>query len=397
MKSENVYEEILNHWVSSEDRVLDYQVASLDDPIFDKYPHFGQFQNWLEKGYQGTMKFLENHLDVRNNIRHLESGAQSVVVILFAYPVALKGANDNGDNENSRVNISSYARSKDYHHEMREAFLRLREICLTRIDELNIPKNPSQNLNQNSDEKSNPVEDFLFRSFSDSAPVFERDLATLLGLGWLGKNACLINKQFGSGFFIGGFVSNIPFNEYLPQDKPEFTNIELQRPWDMAQDFCGGCTQCIDACPTSAIESPGVIKANQCISYWTIEHQGKLNSTQRKQSGDWAFGCDICQSVCPWNHKSIQKPTQLQEATSSESNWPQNLESWLGLLRKGGGFKSQMKETPLYRAGRRKLLRNMFGVASYQGRLDLLDLLKEIRLEEEGDWSLELDEIISEF
>lgn len=145
-------------------------------------------------------------------------------------------------------------------------------------------------------------------------------------------------------------------------------------------------------CPTSAIESNGVIKASDCISYWSIEHKGKLSQEQGAQLSDWIYGCDICQQVCPWNHKEIQ----LNQEKESAADWPHSASEWISLLGLGGGFKSKFKTTALYRGGRKKLLRNLFWFARNRDDIELKTLCLEVAHKEADDFQQELLGIFDE-
>jgi epoxyqueuosine reductase len=304
---------LIDEWVQGQEIILDWSCASLDHSEVYPYPHEEQLQQWLDKSYHGSMNFMERNLNIRQDIRQLEPGAHTVIQFLLSYPVSLTPAEPNGT-----PRVSSYAQGEDYHQKSYQLLGDLRTFL-----------------------EAKGYQADIFRSFADSAPVFERDLAQLLGLGWLGKNACLINKKFGSSFFLIGLVTDLELKE-----KSQLTP---------AQDFCGGCTKCLDICPTEAIEAPGVIRAKDCISYLTIEHSGSIDSELGSKMSDWVFGCDLCQQVCPWNHKQIQStPPQV-----GSKPWQMDARSWLEVLKKGGSFKSTFKGSPLFRGGRKKLLRNL--------------------------------------
>lgn len=348
----------VEQWAETQSRILDWQGLSLDSELLSHYPHAPQLQQWLDQGYHGTMSFMENHLDIRTDLRNLEPGAQTVVQFLIAYPAPLIPYRElEATQAGGHPLVSSYAQGPDYHDFARQILTDLKSYL----------------------ELQSGGEISVFRPFTDSAPVFERDLAQILGLGWLGKNACLINREHGSAFFLSGFVTDLKLEDSEP--------FGIQP----AQDFCGGCTRCIDACPTEAIESPGVIRAKDCISYYTIEHKGPLEPSQGSDLSDWIFGCDICQQVCPWNHKSIQKSEDEDRASSAEAaGWPKSAEEWLALVALGGGFKSKMKKTPLYRGGRKKILRNLCWYAQNQKNPGLIDLCQQVVSREESEFQAEL-------
>lgn len=330
-------------------RVLDWQCLSLNSAQLESYPHEPQLRDWVDKGYHGSMAFMEQHLELRTQIQKLEPGTKSVFQFLISYPIELKPATRTG-----LPRVSSYAQGEDYHDLARSLLMNLRETLAQQLDFAQ------------------------FRPFTDSAPVFERDLAQILGLGWLGKNACLINQKYGSSFFLTGFVSDIE----IPSSESNWIQP--------AQDFCGSCTRCLDVCPTNAIESPGVIQAQKCISYLTIEHKDSISEPLGEGLSDWIYGCDLCQQVCPWNHKSIQSNIS-QEPTI---DLPQTAKEWLQLLRMGGGSKSTLKSTPLSRGGRKKLLRNLFWFVRNNSEVSLIPLCQEIATSEGSELQEELLNIL---
>ncbi|MCB9261825.1 MAG: tRNA epoxyqueuosine(34) reductase QueG [Flavobacteriales bacterium] len=216
-----------------------------------------QLENWLNNGYHGTMKWMENHFDKRTNTKLLVEGSKSVISMLFNYYPAEFQPID-------APKISKYAYGQDYHDVIKD---KLKLI----IEEL------EQHFGS-----------FQSRFFVDSAPVLERAWAAKSGLGWIGKHSLLITKKRGSFYFIAQIICDLE----LDYDSP-------------TTDHCGSCTKCIDACPTEAIVADKVIDSNKCISYLTIELKDKIPTEFKKSMQDWAFGCDICQDVCPWNRFSI--------------------------------------------------------------------------------------------
>lgn len=220
-----------------------------------------RLENWLKKGMQGSMLYMENHFDLRVDPAKLVPGAKSVITLLLNYFPSQK-------QETGIPKISKYAYGKDYHEIIRNK------------------------LNHFIDGIKNEIGDIHGRGFVDSAPVLERTWAQRSGLGWICKNGNLINKEGGSFFFIATLI----------------TDLELEYDDPFAKDYCGTCTRCIDECPTDAILPDKVIDGSKCISYFTIELKEKLIPGEMKGKFDnWLFGCDVCQDVCPWNRFS--KPT----------------------------------------------------------------------------------------
>lgn len=239
-----------------------------------------RLEEWLNKGYHGKMGYMENHFEKRVDPTLLVPGAQSVITLLMNYYPEEKQRTD-------APRVSKYAYGKDYHDVIRS---RLNEF-LQRIRE--------------------HIGEVHGRGFTDSAPVLERSWAQESGLGWVGKNGMLITKTSGSFFFIATLI----------------TDLQLLADDPFSRDFCGTCTRCIDACPTEAILPNKEIRAEQCISYYTIELKDALLPDDMKgRFENHLFGCDVCQDVCPWNRFS--SPTK-EEAFSaipglmdfSESDW----------------------------------------------------------------------------
>lgn len=217
-----------------------------------------RLESWLNKGMHGNMQYMENHFDMRIDPSKLVPGAKSVITLIMNYfPSQHQAAGS--------PKISKYAYGADY-HEVIKAKLKqlLAEIKLV-VGEVN------------------------GRGFVDSAPVLERSWAQRCGAGWIGKNGNLLNKQFGSFFFIATLIVDLP----LIYDDP------------YAKDYCGTCTKCIDSCPTDAILPDKVVDGSKCISYFTIElKEALIPAVMKGRFDNWMFGCDICQDVCPWNRFS---------------------------------------------------------------------------------------------
>lgn len=216
-----------------------------------------QLENWLKSGNHGKMKYMENHFDKRIDPRKLVPGAKSIICLAYNYyPEKVL--------PQTTYKIARYAYGEDYHHVIKE---KLNELIIKLSDTLGV---------------------FEGRMFTDSAPVMERQWANYAGIGWLGKNTLLLNRNMGSYFFLATIICDWELN----YDNP-------------IKDYCGTCTACIDACPTQAINPNGYLEANKCISYLTIELKDAIPNEFKNQMENWAFGCDICQEVCPWNKFSI--------------------------------------------------------------------------------------------
>ena len=253
-----------------------------------------QLAQWLAEGKHGEMHYLAEHAEVRADPGKLVEGAASVVVVADAYSVeGGRGAGAEGSSEKQRGNkaelsapapldpltpatgkVARYAWGDDYHKVLKK---RLHAIC-------------------NALEAQYPGH--IYRATTDTAPIFERELATRAGLGWTGKHTLLIHPRFGSYFLLGTIVTT------LPMQTSELAGFPA--PLSAPTDHCGACTRCIDACPTDAIAPQGYsIDARRCISYLTLEHRGEIDERYHVPMGDWLAGCDICQDVCPHNRRRL--------------------------------------------------------------------------------------------
>ncbi|GAA0877294.1 tRNA epoxyqueuosine(34) reductase QueG [Algoriphagus jejuensis] len=218
-----------------------------------------RLEHWLSQNYQGQMGYLANHFDKRLDPTKLVDGAKTVVSLIYNYYPEKQLPHQKGD-----IKLAKYAYGADYHDVIRAKLTEFLEILREEIGEIN------------------------GRSFVDSAPVMERQWAQKAGLGWLGKNSLLLNREMGSFFFLADLIIDLEATPDLP----------------LAKDYCGTCTACIDACPTDAIVGDGVIDGSRCISYLTIELKDAIPEEFKGKMENWAFGCDICQDVCPWNRFS---------------------------------------------------------------------------------------------
>ncbi len=221
-----------------------------------------KLERWLNQNYQGEMAWLANHFDKRLDPSKLVPGAKSVISLLFNYYPEQK------QEDPQAPKIAKYAYGEDYHFVLKRKLKDLVQFIQTEIGEID------------------------GRVFVDSAPVMERKWAQEAGLGWQGKNTLLLNKKEGSFFFLAELI----------------LDLELEYDSPMQTDHCGTCTRCIDACPTDAILQPNLLDATKCISYLTIELKDSIPQEFKGKMENWAFGCDICQDVCPWNRFS--KPHQ---------------------------------------------------------------------------------------
>lgn len=268
-----------------------------------------RLEQWLQKGMHGNMQYMENYFDMRIDPSLLVPGAKSIITVLKNYYPSAEQKTDG-------PKISKYAYGKDYHDVMRSQLKELMEEIKNNIGEVH------------------------GRGFVDSAPVLERTWAEKSGLGWVGKNGNLINKQTGSFYFIATLICDL--------------DLEYDDPF--VKDYCGTCTRCIDACPTDAILPGKIVDGSKCISYFTIELKDMLIPGEMKGKFDnWMFGCDTCQDVCPWNrfskpHHETQFEPLPEVLNLSTSEWENMTEE---------SFKKIFKNSPLKRTKYIGIQRNL--------------------------------------
>jgi epoxyqueuosine reductase len=265
---------------------------------------------WLKSGFHAEMDYMTNHFEKRSNPRQLVENAKSVISFIYNYYPKEKLSKE------SHYIISKYAYGRDYHKvikkKLKPLVKSLREI--------------SGSLNT--------------RAFVDSAPVMDKVWAAKSGLGWIGKNTMLINRKFGSFFFVAEIITDIE----LEYDKEEHKN------------FCGNCSRCLEACPTGALVSPYVLDARKCISYHTIENKNeKLPEFLITKFENRIFGCDICQDVCPWN--KFSKPHQEKDFLPSKELLEMKKPDWEKLDKEK--FDELFEDSAVKRAGFKSLKRNI--------------------------------------
>jgi epoxyqueuosine reductase len=218
------------------------------------------FRQWLDEGRAGSMQYLRHRFDERTDPATYLPGAQSLICVAMNYHVPLGPAPTDGA---PHGRVARYALGDDYH-----------ELIKSRLHAL-------------ADWLRDQFPEAQTRACVDTAPVMEKELAARAGIGWVGKNTCLLNADVGSWLLLGEVITTLP----LVPDAP-------------ATDHCGTCTRCLDACPTGAITAPYQLDARKCISYLTIEHRDDIAPDLAEKIGDWLYGCDVCQDVCPHNRQA---------------------------------------------------------------------------------------------
>ena len=272
-------------------------------------PRFEGFERWIAEGHHAGMRYLEETASVRASPESILPGAKSVVCLSAAHAAEPRVAADGS-------RIARYAAGADYHGTLRQRAIRVAEAVTERL--------------------GSPA--ISWRVCVDSTPIAERSFAAAAGLGWIGKNGCLIDPERGSFLLLAEIVTDLD----MPPDEP-------------LADRCGSCVRCLDACPTSAFVEPGVVDAARCLAYWTIEHRGAIPQDIQQRLGARVFGCDDCQDACPWNHP----------LSAAVSDGVPTRSEWLSMGR--GEWRRRYGATALNRAGWRGLQRNASAASGQDG------------------------------
>jgi epoxyqueuosine reductase len=306
-------------------------------PVED-FPELRFMREWVDRGFHGEMHYLSRTAERRADVRNVMPSATAVIVLGTVYNADRPYSTTSADPR--QAVIARYAWGDDYHDVIEN---RMRQL----LDALAGIAGP-----------------FEHRAYVDTGPVQERVYAKYAGLGWIGKNTCLINRELGSWLFLSAIVCDL--------------SLEADRP---ALDHCGRCTLCIDACPTGAISAPYQLDARRCLSYLTIENKGAIPGELRDAVGHHAYGCDICQDVCPWNRKaavSEDAPWQPREGLDA----PALLDLW---TRSDSDLRTLLKGSPMKRAGVRRLRRNLAVSIGNSGETGAADALERSSEETCGD------------
>ncbi|HEY44611.1 MAG TPA: tRNA epoxyqueuosine(34) reductase QueG [Anaerolineae bacterium] len=301
--------------IKAEAKRLGFDLVGVTEPT--PPPHLDVYHQWLESGRHGGMAYLANErsVHIRSDPHLILPECQSILVIAVNYlprdlPQVMEGA----------PRVAVYALGEDYHAVLIEHLKQMVAFIEIQVER--------------------PVP---HRMYTDTGPLLEREFAQRSGLGWIGKNSCLINPSHGSYLLLAELLLGV--------------QLELDIPFH--EDRCGTCSRCIDACPTSCILPNRTIDARHCISYLTIEHKGAIPHELRHKIGAWLFGCDICQQVCPWNR--FAKPTKDPAFQPRSFLNPPDLERFLNLA--PDSWAEPLRSSPLLRSRRRGLLRNAAVVA----------------------------------
>ncbi len=279
-----------------------FGIARAEEP-----PRHALFADWLAAGRHAGMRYLDETRDVRSDPRTLLPGARSVVCLAAPYAATPWIAEDGS-------RFARYARGSDYHGGLRARALAVVAAARTRLGDV-----------------------WSARVCVDSTPLAERSFAAAAGLGWIGKNGCLIDDEHGSYLLLAEILTDLD----LPADAP-------------VAESCGTCTRCLDACPTEAFVEPGLLDAGRCIAYWTIEHRGPIPDAWKAAIGPHVFGCDVCQEVCPWNAPVRSLP--LRSLAGTPPARPPTRAEVLSMGK--GAWRRRFGKTAVNRAARRGLQRN---------------------------------------
>jgi epoxyqueuosine reductase len=297
----------------------------------DAFPELAFFREWLDRGYAGTMGYLPRSAERRSDVRRVVPSARAVIMTAAVYNGGQPYSTERHDP--GRGEVARYAWSRDYH-----------EVLGPRLESL---------VAWMRDQHPDPFE---ARAYVDTGPIQERVYGQYAGLGWIGKNTCLINPEVGSWILLGAIACSLP----LEADAP-------------ALDQCGTCTLCLEACPTNAFVEPHVLDATRCLAYLTIEYRGSIPVEHRGAIGNHLFGCDVCQEVCPWNGAPLGTPDPSWSAREDL-----NLPSLIALWRRGDAeLEEYIGETPMMRAGVRRLRRNLAVALGNSGDPGALAALSE--------------------
>jgi epoxyqueuosine reductase len=266
---------------------------------------YDAFRAWLDAGYSGEMTYLPRGAEKRRDTRLPFEGVRSAVVVALNY-----------GGKQPAGTVARYARGNDYH-----------DVMIARLETLHGWIEAERGC------------DVRGKAYVDTGPILERDLAQRAGLGWIGKNTMLISPRHGSFFFLGALLLDL--------------DLEADAPFDA--DRCGSCTRCLEACPTDAFVEPRVLDANRCISYLTIEHRSEIAPELQPLMGDLIYGCDICQDVCPWNHRFATELPDNELAARAENVTPDPAEL---MSLSDDDFRERFRGSPIKRAKRIGLARN---------------------------------------
>lgn len=337
-------------------------------PLDGPAPHADAWRAWLRAARHGDLDYLVATAEERADPRRRNPWARSIMVFAQRYTDGWPPQDQMADAEPAGdwlPHVSRYARGRDYH----DVLLRAVKAVLQQL-------------------RADWPELVAYPAV-DTGPYLERDWAAAAGLGFVGKNTCLIHERLGSGLVLAVAPTNLALQDLDAAPRPLYAVAERGVLPREATDRCGRCTRCLEACPTGAFAAPRVLDAGRCLSTWTIERQGRAPAGERERQGDRLFGCDVCQQVCPWNGKAwraaaapaVDAPPLPPDAYRP---LPEHAELALAALLSldAAGFRARFRRTPLWRAHPAGLRRNALVVAANTGRVDLLDDVRRVARED---------------
>jgi epoxyqueuosine reductase len=314
-------------------------------PVWD-FPELKHFPAWVAAGHAGEMKYLEARDEFgtlkRSSLRTVAPWARSVIVCAINYNTAHPYSTQFEDPERGWISRYAWGR-EDYHESVMRRLTAVEEKLVEMVPEVQT------------------------RRYVDTGPLVERVYAKYAGVGWVGKNTCIINQKKGSWLFLGVILTSLELTADMP-----------------APDRCGSCTRCIDACPTDAFVGPYKLDSNRCIAYHTIEKRGSIPETMREGNGRHVFGCDICQDVCPWNRKA---PATTATEFQPQADLVNPALEWLAQI-SPPEFSEKFRGSPLKRTKRNGIRRNAIVAMGNSGNREFLPLLSKLSLDE--------DEVVAE-
>jgi len=351
--------EQIGQFIAQSAKNAGFELAGIAPIRENDLPELSAFVEWVDAGYAGEMKYLEKRTETgdlrRASARNAAPWVRSVVVCGLNYNTDRPYSTEVDDPRRGWVSRYAWG-DKDYHQALQP---RLKEIEVA--------------IQQLASQHGLTVET---RSYVDTGPIVERVYAKYAGLGWIGKNTCLIHPKMGSFFFLGVILTSLELTPGIP-----------------SPDRCGSCTRCIEACPTEAIVAPGKLDSRRCIAYLTIEKRGAIPLEFRDQVGHHIFGCDICQDVCPWNNKAGNAPfTSAPEFQPQENLFHPDLALLAELDEES--FRETFRESPIKRAKYSGLKRNVAVAMGNSGRREFIPHLEKMAAEtdpviaEHARWAL---------
>ncbi len=340
-------------------------------PLDGPAPHAAAWRDWLDRGRHGGLAYLSRTRDDRADPRRRRPWAQTMFAFAQRYtdgwppsdaapePVPPSGeAAAAGPPGAWLAHVARYARGEDYH----AVLLRAVEGVLRDLQAV--------------------WPELAAYPAVDTGPYLERDWAAAAGLGFVGKNTCLIHERLGSGLLLAVAPANLHLADLAGAPRPLYAVAPRGVPPRQETSRCGHCTRCLDACPTQAFTAPFVLDAGRCLSTWTIEWQGRAPADERALQGARLFGCDVCQQVCPWNGKAVRQAARAELPPPPPAYAPSpphaDLELADLIAMSSEEFRARLRRTPLWRAHPEGLRRNALVVAANTGRIDLLEVVRRV-------------------